>query len=135
MRPQGSRRFLSFDGTNPGARRVKRRLAHDPAALALIRTIALRRRIPLCHLLGDKRGILAAAEARQLAMYLLHVLLGRPQDAVGELLGRERSTVSYACHLMEDKRDDPVFEAEIALIEKNFWLRYNPAAMGGGHAA
>jgi chromosomal replication initiation ATPase DnaA len=134
---RGSHRFIPADGGDAASRRAKRRLARDPRCLDLIRVVAARRRVPLTELLSTKRGVPAAAEARQLAMYLLHVLVGRPQDVVAALLGRERSTVSYACRLMEERRDDPAFEAEIAAIEHRFFPAESAdeQAEGSCHAA
>ena len=50
-------------------------------------------------------------------MYLAHVLLGRHQDAVGILFGRDASTVSHACRVIEDLRDEARLEIEISAIE------------------
>lgn len=61
-----------------------------------------------------KKGV---ARARQLAMYLSHVILGESLTAVGQAFGRDRTTVSYACALIEDMRDDPVFDAEVSGLE------------------
>jgi len=69
-------------------------------------------------MLGRERGDAAVAAARQLAMYLVHVLLGRRQDVVGRLFGRDASTVSHACRVIEDLRDTPPLEIEIATIEQ-----------------
>ena len=77
-------------------------------------------------LLGRGRGDAAAAAARQLAMYLVHVMLGRQQDVVGRLFGRDASTVSHACRVIEDLRDNPPLETEIAAIERR--LRRNRGA-------
>ena len=71
----------------------------------------------LQQMLAAGRGSADTATARQLAMYLAHVVLGRPQEVVGVLFGRHASTVSYACRVMEDLRDNPPLETEIAFIE------------------
>ena len=54
---------------------------------------------------------------RQLAIYLSHVMLERPQDVVAFLFERDRSTVAHAVQSMEDRREEPRLEAEIARIE------------------
>lgn len=61
-----------------------------------------------------KKGV---ARARQLAMYLSHIMLGESLTAVGQAFGRDRTTVSYACALIEDMRDDPAFDAEVSGLE------------------
>ncbi|WP_330998256.1 helix-turn-helix domain-containing protein [Devosia faecipullorum] len=58
-----------------------------------------------------------AARARQLAMYLTHVVLGQSLTAVGIAFGRDRTTVSYACALIEDMRDDPHFDEDVSRLE------------------
>lgn len=70
------------------------------------------------------------ARARQLAMYLSHVMLGRTLAEVGEAFGRDRTTVSYACALMEDLRDDPRFDAEVADLEQQIEARLEGASHG-----
>ncbi|KKB10222.1 hypothetical protein VE26_02995 [Devosia chinhatensis] len=59
-----------------------------------------------------------AARARQLAMYLAHVVLGQSLTSVGQAFGRDRTTVSYACALIEDLRDDPAFDADVSRLEQ-----------------
>ncbi|WP_338722910.1 helix-turn-helix domain-containing protein [Devosia sp. XK-2] len=58
------------------------------------------------------------ARARQLAMYLAHVVLGESLTAVGQAFGRDRTTVSYACGLIEDMRDDVRFDTEVSDLER-----------------
>lgn len=62
------------------------------------------------ELLGPTRGAPDAALARQLAMYLCHVGFGMSLQRVASAFGRDRSTIAYACHLIEDKRDDAKFD-------------------------
>jgi ATPase involved in DNA replication initiation len=57
------------------------------------------------------------ARARQLAMYLAHVVLGQSLTAIGEAFGRDRTTVSYACNLIEDLRDDKSFDSAVERLE------------------
>ncbi|MDB5623036.1 MAG: chromosomal replication initiator DnaA [Devosia sp.] len=63
------------------------------------------------------RCAFSTARARQLAMYLSHVALGRTLTQVGMAFGRDRTTVSYACALIEDMRDDPRFDNEVCELE------------------
>jgi ATPase involved in DNA replication initiation len=69
-------------------------------------------------ILHPKRCMATTALARQLSMYLAHVLLGRQFKEVGRVFGRDRTTVSYACAKVEDMRDDPRFEDELADLER-----------------
>jgi chromosomal replication initiation ATPase DnaA len=98
------------------------RLRRDAAAFALVERVARQRRIALRDLLQGGRGSGNVALTRQIAMYLLHVLLSRQQDAIGLLFDRERTTVSHAVALIEALReDDPVIDAEMGLIEAEGW--------------
>jgi chromosomal replication initiation ATPase DnaA len=62
-------------------------------------------------------------------MYLCHVALGRSLQEVGDIFGRDRTTVSYACALMEDMRDDRGFDDAVAALE----LRIEAAVGAGDH--
>ncbi len=57
------------------------------------------------------------ALARQVAMYLAHTKFGISFTEVGEQFGRDRSTVSHACRLVEDKRDDDRFDQQLVRME------------------
>lgn len=64
-----------------------------------------------------KRCRINTARARQLAMYLAHVVLGESLTDIGLVFGRDRTTVSYACNLIEDMRDDADFDREVTDLE------------------
>jgi chromosomal replication initiation ATPase DnaA len=68
-------------------------------------------------LFKPSRGVAPVAFTRQIAMYLTHVVLGRPLTAIGEFYGRDRTTVSHACGLVEDLRDLPDFEERMCRLE------------------
>lgn len=94
------------------------RLRQDAGAYALVERIVKLRRVSLRDVLQGNRGVGNAALTRQMAMYLVHVVLSRPQDVVGLLFDRERTTVSYACAAIEALReDDLAIDAELARIE------------------
>ncbi len=60
--------------------------------------------------LEEKRGTAMTAYARQLAMYAVYVGFGISLARVAGAFGRDRSTVAYACHQIEDRRDDPALD-------------------------
>ncbi len=77
--------------------------------------------VPLCELRARTRRKASVAFARQVAMYLAHVAYGLTLTHVGTLFGRDRTTVAYACRVVEDLRDDCVFDIfldhlEIAIV-------------------
>lgn len=57
------------------------------------------------------------ALARQVAMYLAHVGCGLDFVTVGRLFRRDRTTVSHACRVIEDRRDDAGFDRRMAALE------------------
>ena len=63
------------------------------------------------------RGKAPTALARQVAMYLAHTALGITMRDTGSLFRRDRTTVSHACGLIEDRRDDPIFDRALELLE------------------
>lgn len=58
-----------------------------------------------------------AARARQVAMYLAYVAWQWPLARVGAAFGRDRTTAGYACRLVEDLRDDELFDARLDRLE------------------
>lgn len=63
------------------------------------------------------RGPARVALARQVAMYLHHVILTRTLTDIAAGFGRDRTTVAHACRLVEDRRDEPEFDAMISELE------------------
>lgn len=105
-------------GWRPGDARyaVERLRRADPAALAVISLVAERRGVALADLLRTTRCEAHIAAARQLAMYLVNVKLGRTMTEVGGLFGRDRTTVSHACRVIEDRREG-AFDRDIEALE------------------
>lgn len=69
------------------------------------------------ELFNRRRGRAPVAFARQVAMYLLHIVCGRSFTYVGLKFGRDRTTVSHACQLIEDCREDPNVDWALDLME------------------
>jgi chromosomal replication initiation ATPase DnaA len=69
------------------------------------------------ELWSTTRGRPPAAFARQVAMYLAHVGCGLSLTEVGEVFGRDRTTVAHACSLVEDRRDDSALDHALELLE------------------
>ncbi|KCZ93738.1 helix-turn-helix domain-containing protein [Hyphomonas johnsonii] len=61
-------------------------------------------------ILSHERGRPIESRARHIAMYLTHVALGMSLARIARAFDRDRSTVAYACHLIEDRRDDGDFD-------------------------
>ena len=59
-----------------------------------------------------------ACHVRQIAMYVCHVALQISLSDIGEAFGRDRTTVGHACHVVEDRRDDPAFDEFVSTVER-----------------
>ena len=60
----------------------------------------------------------AAIHKRQITMYLANTALSLSLTAIGEALGRDRTTVGHACAVVEDRRDDAAYDAFVAAAER-----------------
>ncbi len=97
----------------------------EPAASELSQRIALEAmeitseacNIRLSDMKTSSRQRAAVAFARQLAMYLCHVVGQLPMSEISIIFRRDRTTVSYACHIIEDRRDSAFFNAQIEFME------------------
>jgi len=104
--------------SSPGTYRAARRRHAAPRSCDhVIALVARQKNVPV-QVITDRNRRLPVARARQLAMYLSHVVLGRSLVEIGEVFGRDRTTVSYACALIEDMRDDPRFDDEVTGLER-----------------
>lgn len=70
---------------------------------------------------------------RQIAMYVCHVALQIPQSDVGAAFGKDRSTVGYACSVVEDRRDNRAFDDFVSALERITREAF-VGAEGGFHA-
>ena len=74
--------------------------------------------VDVCDLRSSRRGSPQVAFARQVAMYLGHVVCRLSLSEIGTVFARDRSTVAHACGLVEDQRDDPIFDAKLDYLER-----------------
>ncbi|MCD7111020.1 hypothetical protein LRX75_18455 [Rhizobium sp. DKSPLA3] len=72
----------------------------------------------------DRRRMMT--HVRQIAMYVSHVVLQVSLTDIGVAFGRDRSTVSYSCHVVEDRRDDADFDAFVTAIERVITAAFLP---------
>lgn len=74
-------------------------------------------RVSVRDLLAKSRSQAHVAFARQVAMYLTHICCGLNLTQTGKIFDRDRTTVAYACNLVEDKRDEIHFDRALDLLE------------------
>jgi hypothetical protein len=92
-------------------------LAHRALHQFLLELVVLVYDVELSQLLLPTRGRKRTAFARQVAMYLAHTSGGLSLSGVGRLFKRDRTTVAHACALVEDARDDTVFDRTLDHLE------------------
>lgn len=110
-------------------------VARDPAAAADLpgvqaqrRTLVICRHVARCvarefdvapdALMGSACRRQPLARARQVAMYLAHVLFGLSLEAIARAFGRDRTTVAYACRKIEDWRERAANERCLIRLER-----------------
>ena len=86
---------------------------------------------PHADLLTPDRGGAAIARARQIAMYLAHVIGGLTLNDVAIEFSRDRSTVSHACINIEDGRDSPIIEIQLEYMERRLRERIGSLEAAG----
>jgi chromosomal replication initiation ATPase DnaA len=75
--------------------------------------------VELARLCGAKRGDPRVALARQMAMYLCHLVFAMSLSQVGQAFGRDRTTASHAFQRVEDLREDREFDRTLAWLESS----------------
>jgi chromosomal replication initiation ATPase DnaA len=73
--------------------------------------------VEFADLMAASRGAPEAALARQAAMYLAHVAFAMSLSRVAQAFGRDRSTVSHACHIIEERREDAQVDEWLEALE------------------
>ncbi len=69
-------------------------------------------------LLGPVRGDAKSSRARQVAIYLMHTSLSLSYGDISRIYGRDRTTIAYSCKVVEDLRDEPLFDGWITGLEQ-----------------
>lgn len=69
------------------------------------------------QILAPHRGRQWVSEARQVAIYLSNTICQVKLMDIAEWFGRDRTTVTYAMHRIEDRRDDPWFNVQLERLE------------------
>ena len=134
--PSASRTVIGGFSARRAAVRTARLLRDDRDIAAIISAVAEERAVNAHALLQTSRGTAEIALARQLAMYLAHTLLGRTMEDVGDLLGRDRTTVAHACRVIEDRREKRDFDRAVERIESAVRAQQAaPLTEGVRHAA
>jgi chromosomal replication initiation ATPase DnaA len=101
------------------ARRVRRATPSEQRLCRIIgHLVAAAFGVSVRALQAPQRGPAPVAFARQVAMYLGHVVFRLNLTAVGRAFHRDRATARHACRLVEDCRDDAMLDRLLTLIER-----------------
>jgi hypothetical protein len=73
--------------------------------------------LDMAALFAPTRGAPRAAFARQVAMYLAHTGFELSFETISQVFDRDRTTVSHACHVVEDGRDDIWLDCRLEALE------------------
>ncbi len=98
----------------------------DHGASILARIVARAHQVSVTELFHHTRSRAPIAHTRQMAMYLMHVVLGRSLTQVGQFFRRDRTTVAHACSRIEDLRDVPEFDEELNRLEEEIIRKTTP---------
>jgi chromosomal replication initiation ATPase DnaA len=101
---------LHWNGARPGVSKAAAREIVEQA-------VSLAFGVSAGELRAPTRCKAPVAFARQVAMYLAHIACGLSLTEVGTLFGRDRTTVAYACSVVEDRRDEPDFDRSLDYLE------------------
>lgn len=116
-----------FARERSAARRAKRIERRDEKIFLVVETIvAASLRLPVARLHANSRCPAPVAFARQVAMYIAHVGLKQPVRDIARYFGRDRTTVTHACEVIEDRREDPDIDRLLTSIESTIdvWVDY-----------
>ncbi|MCF3638615.1 hypothetical protein LXM94_01350 [Rhizobium sp. TRM95111] len=119
------------DRPAPAAREAAGLPADTPVPAATVCRIVRQLVAELVLLAGDRvlhrrDSRRAGCQVRQIAMYLCHVALQISLTEIGLAFGRDRTTVGHACNVVEDRRDQPAFDAFLATAERMVLTVFGP---------
>jgi len=90
----------------------------DAARAKLVASvIALEFSVPESGIFCAGKGTSERSYTRHIAMYMMYCVYGTTKTRIAEVFGRHSSTVSHACKVIEDQRDDPVFDGKLIDLE------------------
>lgn len=89
----------------------------DMTCALAVRLAASAAGVAASEVVTSRRSSRRVSSARQIGMYLAHTAAGLPLTIVAKYFGRDRTTAAHACRLIEDRRDDRKFDAELSELE------------------
>ena len=86
-------------------------------ARIVVSVVAMEFCVPEFVLTSRYKGSNKVSYARQIAMYLMRCVYGSTKQRIAEVFERHYTTVSHACTLIEEHRDDPVLDEKLLTLE------------------
>lgn len=96
-------------------------------AQLVMAAVALEFGIPDVEVYSRTKGNSRSSFARQIAMYLTHIVYEINLSRVARTFSRDRSTASHACKVVEESRDDPIIDEKIQRLEDFLTAAPDPA--------
>ena len=96
---------------------ILRRFDGNDLCDAIERAVAASLAVSVEDMQTLSRGRARVAFARQIAMYLAHVVMSLNYSEIGRIFRRDRTTAAYACRVIEDLRDNPSTDALLEALE------------------
>ena len=86
-------------------------------ARIIVSAVAMEFSVPEFVLSAHHKGSHQVSYARQIAMYLMRCVYGSTKQRIADVFERHYTTVSHACKLIEDHREDPVLDEKLLSLE------------------
>ena len=86
-------------------------------ARLVVSAVAMEFSVPEFVLTSSRKGTNQVSYARQIAMYLMRCVYGSTKQRIAEVFERHYTTVSHACRLIEEQREDPVLDTKLINLE------------------
>jgi chromosomal replication initiation ATPase DnaA len=96
---------------------VKQESIDRALAQLIVAAVAIELGIQATQVFAKYKGPSHISFARQVSMYLMHVVFQINLSRVARAFGRDRSTVSHACNVIEDCREDNEFDEKMMGLE------------------
>ena len=111
-----SRKIIMQDNQRVGIKSLQ--LPSDKLLATFInQMVASAFELPPERLLRYERGNARATRARQISIYLMHTTLSFSLSTISRIYSKDRTTIGYACRVIEDLRDKPAFDDRIIELE------------------
>jgi chromosomal replication initiation ATPase DnaA len=110
--------MLKLEGVSTAARTPVRRVSATCEQVLLVQmAVAEATGVGLAEIGSDKRGDPRTAFARQMAMYLCHLVFEMSAYKLADAFGRDRTTVRHALHRIEELREDRDLDRMLSWLE------------------